>query len=129
MLGQLTDIFGGDSAIFCIAMLIFLLCLGINVTKYNTFFLKILEKSFDGCTEMFRWLFPIKIHAKCFQITHKVVSSYTEDNIKSTLSLDVSARENQVKFKNFHGAVQSNNAVFAGFNHVKPCRLSDGGCK
>ena len=47
--------------------------------------------------------------------------SSTKDNInEAPLTWSVLPRENRVmKIKKFHGAVQSNNAIFAGFKHTK----------
>ena len=44
----------------------------------------------------------------------------TDKNFEKINTKIVSPRENQImKIKSFHGAVQSNNVVFAGFKHVK----------
>ena len=57
-----------------------------------------------------------KIHAKCFQITDKTSSSYTDDSInQASITLSVLAQENWVmKNKNVYRAAQSDNVVFAG---------------
>ena len=51
-----------------------------------------------------------------------LLNSTTEDNIIEAplIYLSVLPRENPMtQIKNCHGAVQSNNAFFAGFNHMK----------
>ena len=59
-------------------------------------------------------------------MTHKTGPSYTEDNAnESSLTfVCLSSRKSSEVNKKFHGAFQSNNAVFAGFNHVK-CLCSE----
>ena len=48
-------------------------------------------------------------------------NSTTEDNIHQvSLTWSVLPQENGIeKIKNFHRAIQSNDMVFAGFNHIK----------
>ena len=70
---------------------------------------------------------------KTIQNVHKKLikydPSYAEDNTnEALLTSSVSPRKNRVKKnKNFHGAVQSNNAVFYDFGLVKICHFSEGG--
>ena len=70
----------------------------------------------------------MKIRAKCFQITHKTMALfYTEGNInKGPLTLSILSWEDRLmKKKNFQGAIQSTNEIFAGPNPVKFCLSED----
>ena len=53
--------------------------------------------------------------------------SYTEDDVnKAPLTLPVLPWENRLmKKKHFHRAIQSNENVFAGLNHMKFCLSGD----
>ena len=91
---------------------------------------KVGEKFWWVCVcVMFRQLFLIKIHAKCFQITHKTT---TFPILKITKikyhTWSVFPYKNwMVKNNYFDRAVQSNNAVCDGFHHVIYCCFWDGG--
>ena len=56
-------------------------------------------------------------------ITNKKIA---DTCFKASLALSVSSLKNQeMKNKSFHAVIQSNNTVFAGFNHAKLCCSGD----